>query len=85
MFTAVGLYSDHSTGTLHAQVSWTQDAYWVRLDVVAGAWAPQVSAVCLAPAPLQGSILPQPAPANITATATVAGQTFTDTGILYCH
>src|SRR5512146_371505 len=29
VFTAVGVYSDGSTGALNAQVSWSDDVYWV--------------------------------------------------------
>ena len=85
LFTVVGLYSDHSTRPLEAQVNWTNDAWWVRIDVVAGSSTAQANAVCLAPAPVNGLVLPQPSPATITATATVHGQTFSSSGTLYCH
>jgi hypothetical protein len=85
LFTVVGLYSDHSTGPLNAQVTWENDAWWVRIDVLAGSSTLQADAVCLAPAPVSGLMLPQPAPATIKATAVGNGQTFTSTATLYCH
>lgn len=85
VFTAVGVYSDGSTGALNTQVTWSEDAYWVRIDVVGGSSTLQADAVCLSPAPLTGSVLPQPAPATITATATINGKTFSAMGTLYCH
>lgn len=84
LFTVVGLYSDHSTGPLKAQVNWSNDASWVRLDVQGNSTL-QVDAVCLYPAPLTGFVLPQPEPATITTTATINGQAFSSSGTLYCH
>lgn len=84
VFTAVGVYSDGSTGALNAQVSWSDDVYWVRMDA-AGTSTTQADAVCTAPAPVSGGLMPQPSPATITATATVNGRTFSASGTLYCH
>ena len=85
LFTAVGVYSDHSTGPLKAQVIWGNDAWWVRIDELSGGTNTQINVVCLSPAPLSGELLPQPEPANITATATLNGQTFSSSATLYCH
>jgi hypothetical protein len=85
VFTAVGVYSDSSTGSLNAQVTWSDDAAWVRMDAIGGTATQQADAVCLAPAPVSGGMIPEPAPATITATATVKGTTFSATATLYCH
>lgn len=81
-FTAVADYDDNSSRTVNAQVNWSNDAYWVRTEVVDGG---NVDATCVSPAPMTGPILNLPAPAKITATVTVNGKTFSDWGTLYCQ
>lgn len=85
VFTAVGVYSDGTSGALDAQVSWSSEGWWVQVDVVDGTSTLQADAVCLDVAPVHGLWIPVVDPATIHATTTINGQTVSDTAVLYCY
>jgi len=69
-------YSDGRDVPLTSGITWSVDKPWVWLDSTTAA------ATCEYPAPQMPILGPEPA--LITATATVEGQTFTDSVVLDC-
>ena len=69
-------YADNHRVTLTSGVQWRVQAYWVSFD------SATATATCANPAPQQFINIPDPA--TITATATVEGQSYTDSAILHC-
>lgn len=69
-------YGDNHRVALTSGVQWRVQAYWVSFD------AATATATCTNPAPQQFINIPDPA--NITATATVEGQSYTDSAVLSC-
>jgi hypothetical protein len=69
-------YADNHRVTLTGGVQWRVQAYWVSFD------SATATAICANPAPQQFINIPDPA--TITATATVEGQSYTDSAVLNC-
>lgn len=69
-------YADNYRVTLTSGVQWRVQAYWVSFD------SATATATCTNPAPQQFINIPDPA--TITATATVEGQSYTDSAMLSC-